>query len=210
MLASAEAAGSVRPGEVVRKLLHMLPGLLPFSLTRIPHPDPLDAFSIGLVVAICLVMTAVFLACHRVVRRPGETGLLSTTVSYPAMVILTLVLFPAHLEFTCVVVVVLAFGDGSAYIGGKLFGRRKLPWNQSKTWVGTASFVLVAAPLAALAYWGEARHPSVSFSTALICGTAAAMLGALAESLPMRITDNLRVGAAAAIAVVAAHALTGS
>lgn len=207
-LVASEPAASVRGGEVVRKTLHMLPGLLPFALSQVPHPDPLDAISIGVVAAICGVLTAVFLACHRVVRRPREDNFLSTTLSYPACVLLTLVVFPANVEFTCVVVVVLAFGDASAYIGGKLLRGPALPWNPQKTWAGTISFVAVAAPLAALAYWGEARNPAVPFAMALTCGATAALAGALAESLPTRITDNLRVGIAAAVAVAAVHFLT--
>ena len=68
-------------------------------------------------------MTAIFLGLYRVVRRPGERNLLSTTLSYPATIIATLLLFPGHAEFATVVVVILAFGDGTAYFGGKLFGR---------------------------------------------------------------------------------------
>ncbi|MBW3543814.1 MAG: hypothetical protein KY476_26495 [Planctomycetes bacterium] len=187
-------------GEVCRKFMHMSPGCLPFVLTAVPHPDPLDATSIGIVAAICVLLTGLFIALARVVRREGEENFLSTALSYPLTVLAVLVLFPARAEFAMVVVVVLAFGDGSAYIGGKLLGRRRLPWNQDKSWAGTLSFVAVSAPIAAWAYWLEAR-PSVPFSTALACGAAAAVAGAVAESLPVRLTDNARVGVAAGFAV---------
>ena len=192
--------------EVYRKILHMTPGLLPFVLRVVPHPDPLDLLGIIIVAACCLVLTVVFLAFHRTVRRPGENNLLSTAISYPSTVITTLVLFPQHVEFTMVVVSVLAFGDGSAYFGGKLFGKQKLPWNREKSWAGSICFICCAAPIATMAYFFEAR-PAVSLATAALCGTAATVTGALAESIPTKITDNLRVGVAASVAVIAAHFL---
>jgi len=196
--------GALRRGEICRKLLHMSPGLLPFALTLVPHSDPLDFMSKFVVVSLCVILTGVFLSLHRVVRRPGEENLLSTAISYPATIIATLLLFPAHVELTGVVAVVLAFGDGSAYIGGRFFGKRPLPWNKEKTWFGTITFIIVAAPLSALGYWSLAV-PESSLVLAITCGTAATVAGAIAESLPMKVTDNFRVGVSAAVAVAAAH-----
>jgi dolichol kinase len=39
--------------------------------------------------------------------------------------------------------VVLTFGDPCAYLVGTLIGKRPLPWNGNKTWVGTVAFFLV-------------------------------------------------------------------
>lgn len=189
------------PGEFWRKLLHMSPGLLPFTIGFVPHPERLDWISQAVVTGLCVGLTLVFLSLHRVVHRPGETNLLSTTLSYPATVIAAVLLFPEHVELTGVVVVVLAFGDGSAYIGGKLFGKRALPWNGEKTWFGTLSFVAVSAPLSALAYWILADGAGRDVGVAIACGTAAALAGAIAESLPVKLTDNLRVGVAALLTV---------
>ncbi|HUG93698.1 MAG TPA: phosphatidate cytidylyltransferase, partial [Planctomycetaceae bacterium] len=192
---------TISKGEICRKFLHMTPGLLPFLFAPLRlHPDPLDATSLAVVVLVCAVLTLVFLALRPVVRRPGERNFLSTTLSYPASILAVLLLFPGRPEFAMVVVVVLAFGDGSAWLAGRLFGRRRLPWNPEKTWVGSTAFVCCSAPLAALAFWLEARPP-VSFPQALVCGLAAALAGAAAESLPSQITDNARVGVAAGVAV---------
>ena len=78
----------------------------------------------------------------------------------------------------------LAFGDSAACIGGKLFGGRKLPWNEKKTWAGMLSFIVAAAPMATIAYfseanvlslafWGDGRPISVSLAQAALCGTVA-------------------------------------
>ena len=75
-------------------------------------------------------------------------------------------------------------------------------------------FVSTARPLidaagAPMAYWREAQ-PAVPFSEALVCGGLAALAGAAAESIPSRLNDNLLVGIAAAIGVVAGKmALSG-
>jgi dolichol kinase len=211
--------------EFVRKLLHMSPGLLPFVFAAVPHLDPLDWIAQAAIVSCCVVMTAVFLSLYRTVRRPGEDNLLSTAISYPAIVIATVLLFPAHVELMGVVVVVLALGDGAAYIGGKNFGKHKLPWNLDKTWVGSLSFIAVSGPIATLAYlvlaygdghqWGFAykalgdaagRH----WEIAAACGFTAAICGSMAESLPVKLTDNLRVGVSALLAVtVTQYALVG-
>ncbi len=42
-------------------------------------------------------------------------------------------------------IVVLTFGDPSAYMVGTLLRGRPLPWNGNKTWAGTAAFFLVPA-----------------------------------------------------------------
>ncbi|MCH7872975.1 MAG: hypothetical protein IID33_14870, partial [Planctomycetes bacterium] len=61
-------------------------------------------------------------------------------------------------------------------------------------------------PLAALLYWAEAGPP-VGLPEAAVCAGCAALCGAVAESLPLRSLDNLRVGLAAAIGVAASHAV---
>ena len=99
------------------------------------------------------------------------------------------------------VVVVLALGDGAAYIGGKTFGKRKLPWNSEKTWVGSLSFIAVSGPIATLAYMALADADGRHWKIAAACGFAAAICGSMAESLPVKLTDNLRVGVSALLAV---------
>jgi len=199
------AAPAIVRGEIWRKVLHMSPGLLPFLLVLVPHPDPLGPVELINLSVLIAVLTGVFLASHRIVRRPGETDFLVTVLSYPGTILITLILFRANAEFATVVLCVLAFGDGAAFVSGKLFGRKPLPWNPQKTWAGSIGFVLCAAPTATMAYWLEAANPSAPLVLAVICGTAASIAGSLAESIETDITDNLRVGVAAAVTVVATH-----
>jgi dolichol kinase len=197
----------------------MTPGAIPFVLFLSPHPRVLPWDSLLIVTVITGILTGFYIASKKIVRRPGENNFYSTCLSYPACILAMLLLFPQHPEFACVVVVVLGFGDASAYIGGKLFGRRPLPWNSQKTWAGTVSFMLVAAPVAtlayfleantaALAYWGQGGPTAIPIGLAAICATAATVTAAIAESWETALTDNLRVGVAASVAVIAAHYLT--
>jgi dolichol kinase len=194
----------IRRGEIVRKVLHISPGLLAFLLPFLPHEKPLPSQALFELTLITIVLTAIYIAARRIVARPGETDFYVTTLSYPAAVLGTLFAFPGAPELGAVVVVVLAFGDGSAYFGGKKFGGPRLPWNASKTWAGSLTFLAVAGPLASIAYRGEAGTATPWLAAAL-CGGGAALLGALAESLPTRLSDNLRVGVTAAVAAAFIH-----
>jgi dolichol kinase len=185
--------------ERTRKLLHMLPGLLVFLMAPIPHYDPLAWHEVGIVAGVAAIVLTTYLKLKHKVQRDGEDNFLITAWSYAICTVTMSALFRSNPEFTALVVVILALGDGSAYFGGKLFGKRKLPWNRQKSWMGTLSFILVSAPIGALAFWFEAR-PTVPFELAAWCALAAAVAGAIAESLPVKLTDNLRVGVASGVA----------
>ena len=96
--------------------------------------------------------------------------------------------------------------DGSAWLAGTKLGGWSLPWNRDKTWAGTLAFVLVGGSLATLAYRGEADADSTWLAAAL-CGGGAALVAAIVESLPVRLSDNVRVGFTAAITVALTHFL---
>jgi phytol kinase len=193
--------------EFYRKLLHMLPGVLPFGLYFLPHDDPPDWIAMTCVVAITLLFTGVYIGLRSHVSRPEESNFFSSALSYPAMVLGTLLVFPSHAEFAMVVVILIGLGDGFAYICGKRFGRKKLPWNREKSWAGTIGFIVFSAPVASLAFWLEAQNPDVPYLLALSCCTIAAVFAALAESWPTQLTDNLRVGLTAAIAISGSYFL---
>jgi dolichol kinase len=97
---------------------------------------------------------------------------------------------------------IIAFGDGSATLAGMLLRGRRLPWNRDKSWVGLAAFLLCAVPLATLVYWAEAR-PGVALACA--CVAPAVLTAALAESLPGRFNDNIRVGVTAGLTLLVTH-----
>lgn len=204
VVVSVSPAPALRRNEIPRKLLHISPGLLAFALPLIPHPKPLGWDDLAIITGITVVLTGVYVGLRRHVERPNETDFWVTTLSYPAIVLACLFLFRDAPQVTAVVMVALSIGDGLAYIGGKLIGGRRLPWNGFKSWAGTLCFAFVAGPLAMIAYHMEAGTAE-TWTAAALCGVGACLLGAVAESLPTTLSDNLRVGLAAAIAAGVIH-----
>jgi dolichol kinase len=87
----------------------------------------------------------------------------------------------------------LAFGDGLAGLVGQKYGRSKLPYNRQKSWLGSATFFF-AASLASclLMLWvAGGQGPELVFADAVLLGLAAGASGALVESLPLPINDNI-------------------
>ncbi|RJP31927.1 MAG: hypothetical protein C4547_14785 [Phycisphaerales bacterium] len=184
-----------------RKRVHLLPALIPLVMLFIDHEDPLPWWNLAVAIGVVTTLTlmTVRLSRYRAVDRRWTRA----CAGYAAAPLAVLVLFPARAEYASATLYVLAFGDAAAALCGRAWGRRALPWNPGKTWVGTVCFVAAAAPLAALIYHLEAR-PQVPWSEAGACAVVGAVCAACAESLPSQVNDNLRVGAAAAVGVVAA------
>lgn len=190
--------GGLTVTEMKRRLLHMSPGLLPFLLLPFPHRDPWGPLLVNITVGLFFTIVLIALAQISRVARPGEGDGRGAVLGYALPILGALSLFRGHEEIGLLTLVVLAFGDGSATLGGLLFGGKPLPWNSRKSWTGTVCFVACAMPLATLAYWGEAR-PTVPLATAATIAGLTTVACAMIESLPSRWNDNLRVGTTAAI-----------
>lgn len=195
------------PTEVRRRLWHLLPGLIPF-LAIVVHPEPgaISWQARTVLGAITAGLTLYVLRVYHTIAREGERNRIVNLVSYWAGFLLLLVLFPAQPQLAVVVLVVQSFGDGSATLFGLMFGRRRLPSNREKTWVGSAAFLIISAPAATLIYqlWSS---PPVSFWIAALCGGGAALASMVIESVPSRLSDNLRVNVVASAVVVACHSI---
>lgn len=184
--------------ECRRRLLHMLPGLLPAIVYVIPHRDPWGFPLIAGVIMLTVGVVALAFIRQSDFARPNETLWHHSVMGYMIPVIAMLLLLPGHAELGLMTLGVLAFGDGSAALGGKVLQGRRLPWNRNKTWAGLTCFAVMGTLAASLSYWSEA-NPVVPYQIAFIIGGAAAAAGAVVESLPIRSHDNFRVGATAAV-----------
>lgn len=226
----AEIWGRLGPAELRRRLWHMGPGLLPVALWIYPQRWLVDYFLF--LPAICLTiaeglfrtqdrlvlvrnatilmpllgLTIAAIRRHASIARAGESSLMASALGYSGTVIAALLLFPVQSEIAMAALAVLAFGDGSATVGGLLLRGPRLPWNPRKTWAGLCCFVACAAPLASIYYWAESS-PGAPFRVALGCGLASTFFAAVAESVPSRINDNIRVGLVATAAAAVAHGL---
>jgi dolichol kinase len=130
----------------------------------------------------------------RAYRRDGE-GHLGGLVTYPLAVLLLLLLFPATVAAGAWVV--LAVADPVAAFVGARFPRPRIPGNPRKSLVGAAAGFVAAfgACFGLLAYMDAPR--------AALAAACAAAAGVAAESLPLKIDDNLPLAAAAALALLA-------
>ncbi|MBL6706989.1 MAG: hypothetical protein ISQ06_12815, partial [Planctomycetaceae bacterium] len=84
--------------ECKRRLLHIVPGLLPTILWFIPHKDPLSwdcRAWLGLIIGGIGVATAVK---YRRIARTGETSNPACILGYTVPVFLLLMLIPAHAQ----------------------------------------------------------------------------------------------------------------
>ena len=150
---------------------------------------------------------------------PWRTGV----ILYPISVLALVVLYRKYLHIAAAAWAIMALGDGMASVVGEWrykiaatlpssqqvtwpqswrckiaapsWWRGKLaatlPWNREKTWAGSLSFV-VAGTVGAylLTRW---IAPDIPPQKTLIVCTAAALLGAVTESLPIALDDNITV-----------------
>ncbi|MHC4876844.1 MAG: hypothetical protein ACYTGL_10125 [Planctomycetota bacterium] len=189
--------GRLTPTEWRRRLLHILPGLLPIVLWFKYHRDPLSwdcRAWLGAVIVGIGIATAIK---YRRIARRGETSNPACILGYTIPVFLMLMLIPAKAELGLATLAIISFGDGFATVGGMLLKGPALPWNRDKSWAGFLSFLVFAAPWSATVYWAES-NPAVFFAPAFAAGLLATFIAAVAESVRSRIDDNIRVGVAAA------------
>jgi len=100
-------------------------------------------------------------------------------------------LYRNHLHIAAAAWAIMALGDGMATVVGEALRGSALPWNRQKTWSGFISFA-VAGTVGAyvLARWIAPEIPPDK--TLMVCA-AASLLGAVVESIPIFLDDNLTV-----------------
>jgi len=194
------------PSECRRRLLHMLPGLLPCLLWIIPHRDPWGPPLMNATILITVGIVGFALFRAHAFSRPDENQWSYAVAGYAVPVLGMLILLPGRSELGLMTLGIMGLGDGSAALGGLAIGGKRLPWNRKKTWTGLACFIVVATIMSALYYWIEAR-PGVPLKVAFAIAAVSALMGAVVESLPIRSHDNLRVGATAAISALCMHVM---
>lgn len=198
--------------EVKRRFWHMAPGLLAFVLHAVSHADPISPTLRWIVIACCAGIGLKILLSFAGIQRRGEGKGFSAVAGYTLSVLLTIFLFPRHLEIGVAVLSVLAFGDGSATLLGLMFRGPRLPWNSHKSWSGFLAFIVVGTLMTAWIYCGETRNAEsadvpVSFLTALLLVTPVVVASAFAESVRTKLNDNIRVGVVAAVTMSLMHFL---
>ena len=118
-------------------------------------------------------------------------GMWTGIVLYPISVLVLILLYRHQMYIAAVAWAVMALGDGMASVAGEALGGPRLPLNPQKSWSGAAAFVIFGAAGAyVLIRWAG---PSVSPGRAVWLGLLTALVGAVVESLPIRLDDNATV-----------------
>jgi uncharacterized protein (TIGR00297 family) len=120
--------------------------------------------------------------------RPVEwTGI----VAYPVSVLVLILLYGRRMEVVGAVWAIMALGDGFASVAGESLRGPAIPWNRGKTWSGFAAFIAVGTLGSfALGRWIDPALPELK--VLLICA-ATATVGAVVETLPIGLDDNISV-----------------
>ena len=112
-------------------------------------------------------------------------------VVYPLSVLLLILFYPHNMAIVAAVWAIMALGDGSAGVAGVLLKGAPLPWNDAKSWTGSVAFALAGTLGAyALMRWVA---PTMPAHQAWVLSASAALVGAVVESLPIGLDDNLTV-----------------
>ncbi|HPA45634.1 MAG TPA: hypothetical protein PK395_07695 [bacterium] len=123
--------------------------------------------------------------------RPGESRL-GGVFLYPLAIAVLVLLYPTQFEIVVGVWALVAVGDGLSTIIGRWQPISALPWNPAKSVGGSLAFIAFGTlACCILMVWtvpGLGDSPRIL----LIC-LVCAIIAALAESLPVRIDDNLLV-----------------
>lgn len=178
-------------GELARKMVHMGVGLIAFSLVY------LGSFWSAVLAAGALAFNLFLLPRigGRRLWREAEVASGSSIgiILYPLCVLLLILIFWNRLEVAAASWGILAFGDGMASVVGMALGRRKLPWNPRKSWMGTLAYVVFGTAAAAILLQWTALTGRYSWEFAIAIAFGAALVAALLESLPQGLDDNIGV-----------------
>ncbi len=172
--------------EFFRKSIHMCTAFVPLFLSFAKWPV-IILLSIVLVVYIITEnlrirgksVPLISVVTEAAARKRDENRFVLGPVTLASGVILTAIIF--NQKSAAIGIYALALGDGLASLGGKLFGRHKIPFTGGKTFEG--SFTCFAAVF-------------VSILIASKSVTVAAVLAAAAtavELLPLKDFDNLLI-----------------
>lgn len=182
---SRSTAVTARPLLSTRKLVHM--SMLGFAFL-LPYLTWVQAAALAV---LALLFNIFFLPRLGLDFGKREGATWTGIILYPVSVLLLILFYRNHLHIAGAAWAIMALGDGLASVAGEALRGPGLPWNREKTWSGFAAFVLAGTAGAyALSRWIAPQMPAGK--VVLVC-FAAAVVGAVVESLPIRLDDNASV-----------------
>lgn len=125
---------------------------------------------------------------------------------YPLSVLLLTLTIPRHLVIVAAAWAIMGWGDGFASIIGKKFGAAKLPWNPNRSYAGSLAFVIFGSAAAVFFTWWVSKGEPVPFLWYVVAiPVLGAVLGAVIETVPTGIDDNLTVPLSAGFFMLALY-----
>ncbi len=132
-------------------------------------------------------------------KRGYPTGILL----YALVLFFLFLFFPKYPYLVCGAWGLMALGDGFATFFGVTFGKHKLPWNSSKSWVGLFSFWLFGTAGCSFFIWwvGKGHGFERELFFILIASAYTAVLCGVLETIPTAMDDNFTVPFVGAISL---------
>ena len=187
--------------ETLRQVVHAATGALAFLLRYLTWRQA------AVLTLVALVFSATLLprVLPRIVRPSDAIRHRSGLLFYPLSLLALVLIFRERLDIVAAAWAVMAFGDGAATLVGTRVGGARLPWNPDKTWSGLIAFVLAGSigAVTASVWVAPMIMPPPPWFFTWLAPIAAALAAALAETIPIKLDDNLRVPFVAALMLAA-------
>ena len=179
--------------ETRRQLVHIGVGAIALLLRWITWPEA--AF---LAVAAITFNALVLPRLAPRLLRAADHGRVWTSglVLYPMAVLALVLVFRSRLDLAATAWAVLAAGDGMATLVGAHVRTAPLPWNREKSVGGLLAFLVAGGAAAAAMQWWCGPAPADLWM--LGAAALAAVVAGFAETVPVRLDDNITVPAVAA------------
>jgi phytol kinase len=192
-----------------RKIIHMGTGPL-FVLCWLLFKDLPSARYLAALVPLAITLQFLLVglgvikdeAAVQAMSRTGDRReILRGPLYYGIVFVLATIIYWKNSPTGIVALMLMCGGDGLADILGRRFGNSAIPWNTTKTWVGSLGMLLggwlfAGVILAIYVYAGGFTSPYSSYLPAI---TWIALGGTLVESLPFKDIDNITVTLTAVI-----------
>lgn len=139
---------------------------------------------------------------RQIFRQSEKNPFWSGPFYYSFSILVLILIFFRHLHIVAAAWAVMALGDGTASVGGRLSQRYPIPWNPRKSIVGSVTFIVFGTVGAVcLLQWTLRASPELQFSLAQLISIClgVTICCALVESLPWKLDDNLTVPLAAGV-----------
>lgn len=179
--------------ETKRKIEHIVPVVFAFLLRYLNIWQALLFALVGILYGLFFSRVLV-----KTAFREDEQGkrFSSGKLLYGIMVFILITLFNQKMYIAAGAWAIMSLGDGFSGLLGRALGRKKLPWNPQKSWIGSAAFVFFGGMGAGFFMWWvnvDSSQAPLAWSYLFISAFLASFTAAVVESLPLKVNDNITV-----------------